>query len=70
MFLFDANDRDRVDDYRAAVHDSTGLLMLNGRGEQLWRQLANPHDLQISAFSDSSPRGFGLMQRKRAVRRL
>jgi glucans biosynthesis protein len=66
MFLFDANDRDRVDDYRAAVHDSTGLLMLNGRGEQLWRPLGNPHDLQISAFSDASPRGFGLMQRKRA----
>jgi glucans biosynthesis protein len=66
MFLFDANDRDRVDDYRAAVHDSTGLLMLNGRGERLWRPLANPHDLQISAFSDVSPRGFGLMQRKRA----
>jgi glucans biosynthesis protein len=65
MFLFDANDRTRVDDYREAVHDSTGLLMWNGKGEQIWRPLANPRELQISAFSDSGPRGFGLMQRSR-----
>ena len=65
MFLFDANDRTRVDDYRDAVHDSTGLLMWNGKGEQIWRPLADPQELQISAFSDNGPRGFGLMQRKR-----
>ena len=65
MFLFDANDRTRVDDYREAVHDSTGLLIWNGKGEQIWRPLANPRELQISAFSDSGPRGFGLMQRGR-----
>jgi glucans biosynthesis protein len=39
--------------------------MWNGRGEQLWRPLANPTDLQISTFADTSPRGFGLMQRRR-----
>jgi periplasmic glucans biosynthesis protein len=65
MFLFDANDRTRVDDYREAVHDSNGLLMRNGKGEQLWRPLANPRELQISAFSDAGPRGFGLLQRRR-----
>ena len=65
MFLFDANDRTRVDDYREAVHDSTGLLIWNGKGEQIWRPLANPRELQISAFTDSGPRGFGLMQRER-----
>ena len=27
MFLFDANERTRVDDYRDAVHDSSGLLL-------------------------------------------
>ena len=32
MFLFDANDRARVDDYRAAVHDSTGLLLSDRQG--------------------------------------
>jgi periplasmic glucans biosynthesis protein len=65
MFFFDANDRVGVDDYRPAVHDSGGLAMRNGRGEELWRPLSNPQDLQISIFSDVNPRGFGLMQRER-----
>lgn len=65
MFLFDATNRDRFDDFRPAVHDSNGLLMLSGRGEWLWRPLANPRTLQISAFLDQGPRGFGLMQRNR-----
>ncbi len=65
MFYFDANDRAGIDDYRRAVHDSGGLLMLSGRGEQLWRPVANPRDLQISAFADTGPRGYGLLQRKR-----
>ena len=65
MFYFDASNRGGVDDYRRAVHDSDGLMMLTGRGEELWRPLANPRTLQVSSFMDSSPRGFGLMQRKR-----
>jgi glucans biosynthesis protein len=65
MFYFDANNRFDVDDYRPAVHDSDGLSIWTGRGEQLWRPLDNPHDLQLSTFSDINPRGFGLMQRKR-----
>ena len=68
MFFFDASDRAGIDDYRRAVHDSDGLMMLTGRGEQLWRQLANPHKLQVSSFMDTSPRGFGLVQRKRELR--
>jgi glucans biosynthesis protein len=63
MFLFDATNRHRFDDFRPAVFDSSGLQMLNGRGEWLWRPLANPQDLQISDFLDTSPRGFGLIQR-------
>jgi periplasmic glucans biosynthesis protein len=66
MFYFDANDRARVDDYRAAVHDSEGLLMRDRRDEQIWRPLVNPSELQISAFADVNPRGFGLMQRRRS----
>ena len=66
MFHFDASDRARVDDYRPAVHDSDGLAILNGRGEQIWRPLRNPGAVQMSAFQDANPRGFGLMQRKRA----
>jgi glucans biosynthesis protein len=66
MFQFDSNDRVGIDDYRPAVHDSDGLALVNGRGEQIWRPLQNPAVLQESAFEDVNPRGFGLMQRKRA----
>ncbi|RDV02186.1 glucan biosynthesis protein G [Undibacter mobilis] len=65
MFFFGPNDRDGVDDFRPAVHDSDGLAILNGRGEQLWRVLTNPIDLQISSFFDTNPRNFGLIQRQR-----
>lgn len=68
MFHFDASDRIGIDDYRRAVHDSDGLMMLTGRGEELWRPLANPRKLQVSSFADTSPRGFGLIQRKRQFR--
>lgn len=65
MFLFDQTNRARFDDFRPAVHDSDGLLIENGNGEVLWRQLSNPHTLQISSFVDRNPAGFGLMQRPR-----
>jgi glucans biosynthesis protein len=65
MFLFDASGRSRFDDFRDAVHDSDGLEMVTGRGERIWRPLANPRKLQVSGFVDKSPRGFGLLQRKR-----
>ncbi|MEL7088802.1 MAG: glucan biosynthesis protein, partial [Planctomycetota bacterium] len=65
MFMFDETIRDRFSDFRPAVHDSDGLLIHNGAGEVLWRPLANPLTLQISAFGDNNPRGFGLMQRER-----
>lgn len=65
MFLFDGKDRTRFDDFRPAVHDTDGLMMWNGAGEALWRPLSNPRNLQISSFVDQTPRGFGLMQRKR-----
>ncbi|POF63118.1 glucan biosynthesis protein [Novacetimonas maltaceti] len=66
MFYFDANDRNHVDDWRPAAHDSEALSMWTGGGQQLWRPLRNPQDLQFSAFADVRPHGFGLMQRKRA----
>ncbi|MFK4726204.1 glucans biosynthesis protein [Bradyrhizobium niftali] len=65
MFFFGPNDRKDFDDFRPAVHDSDGLAIFNGRGEQLWRPLNNPHDLQVSSFADLNPGGFGLMQRER-----
>jgi len=65
MFFFGPNDRIDVDDFRPSVHDSDGLAIFNGRGEELWRPLSNPQDLQISTFADLNPRGFGLMQRQK-----
>ena len=66
MFLFDQTNHTRFDDFRPAVHDSDGLMIRNGAGEVIWRPLANPKHLQVSSFVDMNPRGFGLMQRKRA----
>jgi glucans biosynthesis protein len=66
MFYFDGNGREGFDDWRPAVHDSDGLLIVNGKGERLWRPLANPKNLQFSAFVDSGVRGFGLLQRDRS----
>jgi glucans biosynthesis protein len=67
MFLFDASSRGRFDDFRDAVHDSDGLEIVTGRGERIWRPIANPRALQVSAFMDKDPRGFGLLQRKRRL---
>lgn len=64
-YFFGANDRRGVDDVRPAVHESSGLQIHNGNGEWIWRPLTNPETLQISAFVDPSPRGFGLLQRER-----
>ena len=68
MFFFGPNDRKEVDDFRPSVHDSDGMAIFNGRGEQLWRPLNNPRDLGISTFADLNPRGFGLMQREKDFR--
>jgi glucans biosynthesis protein len=65
-YLFGANDRRQADDVRPAVAEASGLQMLNGQGEWLWRPLHNPETLQISAFVDTAPKGFGLLQRDRA----
>jgi glucans biosynthesis protein len=54
-----------VDDFRPEVHDSDGLLIEAGNGEQIWRPLNNPQRLAFSSFSVQKPRGFGLLQRER-----
>jgi periplasmic glucans biosynthesis protein len=66
MFFFGPNDHTGIDDFRPAAHDSDGLAIWNGKGEWLWRPLTNPETLQVSAFVDNNPRGFGLLQRHRA----
>ncbi len=64
-FLFGPNVRRATDDVRPAAYDAGGLSVLNGQDEWLWRPLNNPDTLQISAFVDDNPRGFGLVQRER-----
>lgn len=68
MFMFDATNRGSFNDYRASVHDSEGLSILQQNGERVWRPLANPNRLQVSAFGaqQATPTGFGLMQRHRS----
>ncbi|MBY0613256.1 MAG: glucan biosynthesis protein, partial [Beijerinckiaceae bacterium] len=64
-FFSPGSPRRAVDDYRPAAHEATGLQMLRGNGEWVWRQLTNPAQLQISTFQDENIRGFGLVQRDR-----
>ncbi|HME86164.1 MAG TPA: glucan biosynthesis protein [Roseiarcus sp.] len=65
-YLFSGLDHRRADDWRAAVYEATGLQILSGKGEWLWRPVSNRETLQISAFADLNPRGFGLLQRSRS----
>ena len=67
MFFFDESNRSRVDDFRDEVHDSDGLQILMDSGEQVWRPLANPTQLQVSSFTSVAPRAFGLVQRSRRI---
>ncbi|WP_339881898.1 glucan biosynthesis protein G [Vreelandella maris] len=69
MFTYGEASRERPDDFRPQVHDSDGLLMHTGSDEWIWRPLTNPEQLRTSTFADSSPQGFGLMQRERDFNR-
>lgn len=65
MFWFGGDGRRPVRDWRRAVHNSQGLAIWTGKGERIWRPLGNPPAVQTNWFVDASPKGFGLMQRKR-----
>ena len=64
-FLFSPNVRVTMDDMRPGAYEASGLSILNGQGEWIWRPLNNPDTLQVSAFLDDNPKGFGLLQRER-----
>ena len=66
MYFFGAADATRLDDYRPNVHSSDGLQIWNASDEWIWRPLTNPEKLQYSVFIDRTPKGFGLLQRRRA----
>lgn len=65
-YLFGPLDHKRPEDVRQSVYDMSGLQMLTGAGEWIWRPVANRNTLQISGFGDHNPRGFGLIQRTRS----
>lgn len=65
MYMHGPVDGPDLPDYRPAVHDSDGISMLTGNGEWIYRPLVNPSSLQVSAFRDAAPQGFGLVQRSR-----
>lgn len=64
MYLRGPADPHMKSDARAEVHDSDGLSILSAYGEHIWRPLANPASVQVSAFV-GTPAGFGLEQRRR-----
>ncbi len=65
MFWYGENGGTKQNDMRPEVHDSDGLLIERGNGEWLWRALANPAAVRVTAYVDENPRGFGLVQRDR-----
>ena len=70
MFLFGPIRRANIDDVRQGVYEVSGLQILNGNGEWLWRPVSNPQMLQVSSFLDTNPRGFGMLQRERTFAQL
>ena len=65
MFWYGENSDRPAGQWRPEVHDSDGLMMINGTGEQIWRPLFNADHLRISQFTLTDPAGFGLQQRDR-----
>jgi periplasmic glucans biosynthesis protein len=66
MYWYSETNRIQAFSWRPEVHDSDGLSMVSGSGEQIWRPINNPPRIATSSFSDTNPRGFGLIQRDRA----
>lgn len=65
MYWYSERDRIIGKDWRPEIHDSDGLAVSTGTGERIWRPLNNPKTLATSSFFDTSPAGFGLIQRDR-----
>lgn len=66
MFLYAPHQPASAANFRPRIHNAEGLAIHAGNDERLWRPLNNPRRLATSAFSITSPKGFGLMQRSRA----
>lgn len=66
MYFFGEN-QPSSSDYRPEVHDSDGLSVATGDGQWLWRPLVDPQRLLVTSFASTNPKGFGVMQRDRAI---
>ncbi|PBP80835.1 glucan biosynthesis protein D [Pseudomonas syringae] len=62
MFSCGTHERRMCDTIHPQIHDSDRLSMWRGNGEWICRPLNNPAKPQFSAFSDTDPKGFGLVQ--------
>lgn len=65
MFWYSETNRVLGFDWRPEVHDTDGLMMVMGNGEQIWRPLNNPPRVVTSSFFGRDVKGFGLIQRDR-----
>ncbi|HJT44327.1 MAG TPA: glucan biosynthesis protein [Rhizomicrobium sp.] len=65
MYWYGENERRKAADWRPEIHDNDGLALWTGKGERIWRPLANPPQVMTNSFVDNNPKGFGLMQRDR-----
>jgi glucans biosynthesis protein len=65
MFWYDQSRRVRTQDWRPEVHDSDILSIASADGTAHARPLFNPDLPETSAFAETSPKGFGLLQRDR-----
>ncbi len=67
MYWYSETKKNTAVDWRPEVHDSDGLSLWTGNGERIWRPLNNPSRTIASAFADTDPKGFGLLQRDRVT---
>lgn len=68
MFFLGENSLRPTFEWRPEIHDSDGLLLLNGNNERIWRPLENQKQLRLSMLALENPKGFGLIQRDREFR--
>ena len=65
MYWYSETDKTIAKDWRPEIHDSDGLAIQTGSGQQIWRPLNNPQSVSTTSFIDDNPKGFGLIQRDR-----
>ncbi|QGP79944.1 glucan biosynthesis protein [Sphingobium sp. CAP-1] len=65
MFWYDQANRLQGTDWRPEIHDSDLLSIASADGTVHARPIVNPSAPHFSAFRESSPKGFGLLQRDR-----